>query len=83
MIDMWTHTLLAVGCLALAYYAGYYIQIKKLVADVSDKVLYDFIKTLEKGGFIKTDIDDDGDLELIPIKEIITQHNNIKENTSG
>ena len=39
----------------------------------------DFIKFLEEGGFIKTDIDDDGDLELIPIKQIVEQHNNIKE----
>ena len=79
MIDMWTHTLLAVGCTALAYYAGYYIQIKKLVADVCDTVLYDFIETLEKGGFIQTDIDDEGDLELIPIKEIVAQHSDVKE----
>jgi len=83
MIDMWTHTLLAVGCLALAYYAGHFIKTRNFVADVSDKVLYDFIKTLEKGGFIQTDIDDDGDLELIPIKEIVTQNSDIKENTGG
>ena len=79
MIDMWTHTLLAVGCLALAYYAGHFIKTRNFDADVSDKVLYDFIKTLEKGGFIQTDIDDEGDLELIPIKEIVAQNIIIKE----
>ena len=79
MIDMWTHTLLVVGCLALAYYAGYFVKTKGLSVDISEKAMYNFIKFLEEGGFIKTDIDKDGDLELIPIKQIVEQHNNIKE----
>jgi|19_taG_2_1085344.scaffolds.fasta_scaffold01514_20 hypothetical protein len=85
MIDMWTHTLLAVGSFAAAFYAGYFIQIKRhheaIYNTITNELFNGFIQTLDREGFIKTGIDKDGDIEIIPIKEIIKQSVNRKEIT--
>ena len=81
-MDMWTHTLLAVSCLALAYYAGYFIQIKTITKEVDELAMYNFIKFLDEEGFVKTNIDEDGDLEIVPIKDLIEKQNRLKENAS-
>ena len=66
-MDSLLHTLLATGCIAAAFYAGRYFTVQSL----SEEMVSFTMEKLEEGGFIKTTIDADGDVELIPIAEII------------
>tara|TARA_B100000424_G_C22821326_1_gene439346 strand:+ start:443 stop:670 length:228 start_codon:yes stop_codon:yes gene_type:complete len=68
-MDSLTHTLLATGCIAAAFYAGRYFTIHSL----SEEMVTFVMKSLEKGGYIKTAVDSDGEVELIPISEIIRE----------
>ena len=51
---------------------GEWIGGKKKTDDVLEKTVALTIETLERDGFIRTEIDKDGDVELIPISELIT-----------
>jgi hypothetical protein len=68
-MDSLIHTLLATGCIAAAFYAGRYFTIQSL----AEEMITFTMEKLESGGFIKTTIDADGDVELIPIAEIIKE----------
>ena len=68
-MDTLTHTLLATGCIAAAFYAGRYFTIHSL----SEEMVAFVMKKLESGGYIKTTVDSDGEIELIPISEIIRE----------
>tara|TARA_A100000164_G_scaffold379384_1_gene423514 strand:- start:1444 stop:1671 length:228 start_codon:yes stop_codon:yes gene_type:complete len=65
-MDVYTHTLIAVGCVAAAFYAGLYFNKRSIVNNIVTHLL----ETLERDGFIKTIIDKDGDVTMIPISEI-------------
>ena len=70
-MDAFTHTLLAVGFLAAFYFVGQYFARKD--DDIVAEEAVDFLlHLLEKDGFIKTIKDKDGERELIPISEIVT-----------
>ena len=69
-MDTLTHTLLATGCIAAAFYAGRYFTIHSL----SEEMVTFVMKRLESGGYIKTTVDSDGEVELIPISEIIREY---------
>ena len=71
-MDPITHTLLAVGSLLVFFFVGEWIGGKKKTDDVLEKTVALTIETLERDGFIMTEIDKDGDVELIPISELIT-----------
>ena len=71
-MDPITHTALAVGSLVGFFLAGEWIGRKKKADDVLEKTVALTIETLERDGFIRTEIDQDGDVELIPISELIT-----------
>ena len=71
-MDQITHTLLAVGSLLVFFFVGEWIGGKKKTDDVLEKTVALTIETLERDGFIMTEIDKDGDVELIPISELIT-----------
>ena len=68
-MDAFTHTFLATGCIAAAFYAGRYFTVQSL----SEEMVGFIMEKLEEGGFIKTTVDADGDVELIPIAEIIKE----------
>ncbi len=68
-MDSLIHTLLATGCIAAAFYAGRYFTIHSL----SEEMVAFVMKRLESGGYIKTTVDSDGEIELIPISEIIRE----------
>ena len=68
-MDIVTHTCLALGCMAACYFWGRYLSKREILEDVTEKILM----SLEEGGFIKTTVDADGDVELIPIAEIIKE----------
>ena len=71
-MDPITHTALAVGSLVGFFLAGEWIGRKKKTDDVLERTVALNIETLERDGFIMTEIDKDGDVELIPISELIT-----------
>ena len=71
-MDPITHTALAVGSLVGFFLAGEWIVRKKKAEAVLEKTVALTIETLERDGFIRTEIDKDGDVELIPISELIT-----------
>ena len=75
-MDTLTHTLLATGCIAAAFYAGRYFTIHSL----SEEMVTFVMKRLESGGYIKTTVDSDGEVELIPISEIIREDRIAKSN---
>ena len=66
-MDSLLHTLLATGCIAAAFYAGRYFTAQSL----SEEMVSFTMEKLEDCGFIITAVDADGDVELIPIAEII------------
>ena len=68
-MDMLLHTFLATGCIAAAFYAGRYFTVQSM----SEEMTVFIMKHLEEGGFIKTVVDSDGEIELIPIAEIIRE----------
>ena len=68
-MDMLTHTLIAVGSLAVAYYAGAYLKSR----DVFESCIAKMLDKLERDGFIATKLDKDGDKELILISEIVAK----------
>jgi hypothetical protein len=68
-MDVYLHTTLAMGVIAIAYYAGQYFSRTKDIEDVVDSLL----NTLEKEGFVATVFDKDGDKELVPISELIAK----------
>ena len=68
-MDSLLHTLLATGCIAAAFYAGRYFTVQSMSEEMTSFIM----EQLEKGGFIKTAVDADGDIELIPIAEIIKE----------
>ena len=65
-MDIYLHTVLAMGAIGAAYYAGSYFA-KPAVEDIVGSIL----ETLEKEGFVETSLDKDGDKELVPISELI------------
>tara|TARA_B100000029_G_scaffold253658_1_gene250543 strand:+ start:1028 stop:1267 length:240 start_codon:yes stop_codon:yes gene_type:complete len=66
-MEAFTHTFLATGCIAAAFYAGRYFTVQSMSEEMTSFIMHQ----LEEGGFIKTAVDSDGEIELIPITEII------------
>jgi len=65
-MDVYTHTLIAISCIAAAFYTGLYFNKRSIVNNIVNHLL----ESLERDGFIKTTIDKDGDVTMIPISEI-------------
>ena len=65
-IDVYTHTAVAIACLAGCYYWGRYFAKHEILSEVVGTML----ETLEKDGFVRMVIDEDGDKSLVPISEI-------------
>ena len=70
-MDTLTHTIIAVGLIASAYYLGAYLKSKSIVEDVVGNMF----DKLEKDGFIVTKTDKDGDKELVTISEVLATFN--------
>ena len=71
-MDPITHTLLAVGYLLVFFFVGEWLGRKKGTDDTLEATVALTIETLERDGFLKTEIDSDGEVELVPISELIT-----------
>ena len=64
-MDMYTHTIIATACIAGAFYAGLYFSKRSIMNSIVSSML----DTLEKDGFIKTEINEDGEKTLVPVSE--------------
>ena len=71
-MDPITHTLLAVGSLLVFFFVGEWLGRKKGTDDTLEATVALPLETLERDGFLKTEIDSDGEVELVPISELIT-----------
>ena len=67
-MDALTHSLIAVACIAGAYYAGRW-STRNDLTDVIENIL----SKLEMDGYIATKTDENGDKELVPISDIIAK----------
>jgi len=65
-LDVYTHTAIAVFCLAGCYFWGRYFAKGEILSEVVGTML----ETLEKDDFVRMVIDEDGDKSLVPISEI-------------
>lgn len=64
-MDMYTHTIIATACIAGAFYAGLYFNKRSIM----NSIVTSMLDTLEKDGFIKTEINEDGEKTLVPVSE--------------
>ena len=64
------HALLATGCIALAFYIGRFMSTADAIEKIFGQMTNELIRHLEKDGFVKIEIDKDGDPTLIPISEV-------------
>ena len=65
-MNVWLHTAIATVSLYAAYYAGTNWGRKNQISTIFTTLL----SSLEDDGFIRTQIDADGDKEIIPISDI-------------
>ena len=68
-MNAYTHTIIAIASMLVAYFAGMYWSRKGLI----DNVVAAFIIKLEDEGFIRTAIDNNGDKELIPVSTVVAE----------
>ena len=68
-MNAYTHTIIAIVSMLVAYFAGMYWSRKGLI----DNVVEAFIIKLEDEGFIRTAIDNNGDKELIPVSTVVAE----------
>ena len=64
-MDMYTHTIIATACIAGAFYAGLYFNKRSIM----NSIVTSMLDTLEKDGFIKTEVNEDGEKTLVPVSE--------------
>ena len=65
-MDATLHTFIAVTCIVVAFYIGMFFSKQNLIENIVSHLL----DSLEKDGFIKMIIDEDGDKTIVPISEI-------------
>ena len=68
-MDPLLHTLIAVGCMVGCYYAGHFFASRNMF----EPIISNMLVNLEADGYIYTNLDEDGDKELIRISEIIAK----------
>jgi hypothetical protein len=64
------HSLIATGCLAIAYYAGRFLAHTSIIEHLFDVMIDDLMTKLEKDGYLKIVRGEDGERELVSIAEI-------------
>ena len=76
-MNAYTHTIIAIASMLVAYFTGMYWSRKDLI----DNVVESFIVKLEDEGFIRTVIDKHGDKELVPVSTVVAEA--LKEKSNG
>tara|TARA_B100001250_G_C19817148_1_gene799223 strand:- start:8662 stop:8934 length:273 start_codon:yes stop_codon:yes gene_type:complete len=70
IMDILTHTIIAVGSLAGFFYAGIFLGKKNATRELADDMVSYVLDMLERDGLVRTEMKD-GEKELIPISEIV------------
>ena len=68
-MNVYIHTIIAVLPMIAVYLAGKHWGRESFVGDVVDNL----ISKLDKDGFIRTETDEDGEVELVPISEVVAK----------
>ena len=71
-MDIITHTILAVGSLVCFFVVGHFLGEKKVTEGMAENMVDATIEMLEKDGLIRIETDKDGEKEIVPISEIVT-----------
>ena len=71
-MDIFTHTILAVGSLMGFFFVGEYFGKKKISEEKTADIIDYTINILERDGMIRVSTGKDGEQEIVPISEIIT-----------
>tara|TARA_Y100001963_G_scaffold147261_1_gene223350 strand:+ start:4235 stop:4474 length:240 start_codon:yes stop_codon:yes gene_type:complete len=71
-MDAFTHTLLAVGSLVAFFFAGRFLGQNSTVDRLAEDMVEHTINQLERDGLIRVETDKDGEKEIVPISEIIS-----------
>ena len=64
-MDMYLHTIIAVGLMYSTYVWGRYLTKNSIMGEIIEHMLM----KLEKEGYIITEKDEDGDISLVKVKE--------------
>ena len=67
VMDPYYHTLIAASMLAVAFFVGKHFSSKSSIEDIVAGIL----DKLEQDGFIATQVDENGEKELIPVSQLI------------
>ena len=68
-MNVYLHTIIAILPIFIAYWIGTGRGRESFVNDI----VSNFLTTLDKEGFIRTETDKDGELELVPISEVVAK----------
>ena len=68
-MNVYLHTIIAILPIFIAYWIGTGRGRESFVNDI----VSNFLSTLDKEGFVRTETDKDGELELIPISEVVAE----------
>tara|TARA_B100001769_G_scaffold60131_1_gene44186 strand:- start:731 stop:970 length:240 start_codon:yes stop_codon:yes gene_type:complete len=71
-MDILTHTVLAVGSLVCFFFFGEWFGKKKGTENLAEDMVDATITMLERDGLIRIETDKDGEKEIVPISQIIT-----------
>ena len=68
-MNVYLHAVIAILPIFIAYWVGHSWGRRAFV----ENMLSDFLSKLSNDGFIRTEKDEDGELELVPISEIVAK----------
>ena len=68
-MNVYLHTIISILLIFIAYLIGTGRGRESFVNDI----VSNFLSTLDKEGFVRTETDEDGELELIPISEVVAE----------
>ena len=68
-MNVYLHTIISILLIFIAYLIGTGRGRKTFVHEI----ISNFLSTLDKEGFVRTETDEDGELELIPISEVVAE----------
>ena len=72
-MDAFIHTIVAVGSLVVFFFAGEYFAKKRLPENLAEDMVEHTLDALERDGLIRIETDKDGEKEIVPISEIVTE----------
>lgn len=68
-MDVYTHTVLVLACLAVPFYVGRYFSKRSMMETIIESML----DNLEKDDLIRTKKDKNGEKDIIPVSELIAK----------